>query len=391
MDDHREQDRRRAIERYQKGESPTAISISLGYSTRWFYKWLKRYRAVGESDWFRDGSRQPHHSPGRTRWEIEEIVKMVRLRLYNEGRFCGAQAIRWEMEDLTVWPLPSLRTINRILARAELTNRRTGRYEPKGKAYPKLKADRPGQAHQTDFVGPLYLQGGLRFYSLNSVDLATGRCVMEPVLTRSAQATVDAFWASWIRLGLPQNQQVDNEMSFYGSPRHPRGMGPLIRLGLLHGIEVWFIPVREPWRNGVVEKFNDIWKDRFLRRVDLGSETELRKENLAFEERHNARYRYSKLGGKTPAQALGATKAKLSFPTKHKPPQCPLPKPETGRYHLMRFVRSDGRLNIFGETFPAPPEAIYEYVRLTIDVERQCLGVFLDDKQIDEHNYTMRK
>ncbi len=389
MQDQYEWDRLRAIERYLKGESPTAISGSLGYSTQWFYKWLKRYQA-GDADWFRDRSRQPHTSPGRTKWEIEEIVKMVRLSLYNEGRFCGAQAIRWEMEDLSARPLPSLRTINRILSRAQLTHRRTGRYEPKGKAYPKLKADRPGQAHQTDYVGPLYLHGGFRFYSLHSVDLATGRCVVEPVVTRNPQTTVDAFWASWIRLGMPQNQQVDNEMSFYGSPAYPRGMGALIRLGLLHGVEVWFIPMAEPWRNGVVEKFNNIWRDKFLQRVDLASESELRTENLAFEERHNTRYRYSKLGGKTPAQALESSNVKLRFPTKTKPPQHPLPKPETGLYHLVRFVRSEGQLNIFGEMFPSPPEATYEYVRLTIDVERQRLGVFLDDKQIDEHSYLLR-
>jgi len=390
MYDRTERDRCRAIERYREGESPATISVSLGYSAPWFYKWLKRFK-TGDPDWFREGSRQPHLSPARTSREIEDIVTMVRLSLYNDGRFCGAQAMRWEMEELCVRPLPSLRTINRILTRAGLTHRRTGRYEPKGKAYPKLKAERPGEVHQTDYVGPRYLRGGLRFYSLNSVDVATGRCTSEPVLTRAAQATVNAFWASWVRLGMPRHQQVDNEMSFYGSPRHPRAMGPLIRLSLLHRIEVWFIPMSEPWRNGVVEKFNDLWQDKFLRRVELVSEVELRAENLAFEERHNGRYRYSKLGGKTPAQALEASRAELRFPPERKAPRCPLPKPETGRYHLIRFVRSEGRLNVFGEMFPAPPEAIYEYVRLTIDVEHQRLGVFLDGKQIDEHSYSLRR
>jgi transposase InsO family protein len=40
-------------------------------------------------------------------------------------------------------------------------------------------------------------------------------------------------------------------------------MGPLIRLCLHHGVEPWFIPVSEPWRNGVVEKFNDHYQVRF--------------------------------------------------------------------------------------------------------------------------------
>jgi len=41
----------------------------------------------------------------------------VRLNLYNRDLFCGAQAILWEVEELGIKPLPSLRTINRILSR----------------------------------------------------------------------------------------------------------------------------------------------------------------------------------------------------------------------------------------------------------------------------------
>ena len=82
---------------------------------------------------------------------------------------------------------------------------------------------------------------------------------------------------------------------------------------------------------------------------------------------------------------------KLRFPPESRAQLHPLPIPESGRYHLVRFVRSKGQLNVFGEMFPAPPEAMYEYVQLTIDVERQRLGVFLDDKQIDEHEYLLRK
>lgn len=390
MEDQAERDRRRAIERHLKGEAPRAIAASMGYSAQWLYKWVARFNS-GDPEWFRSASRRPRESPRRTQIEIEAAIKVVRGELEREGRFFGDQAIRWELEDLGIRPLPSLRTINRILDRAGLTRPRRGRYLPKGKKYPTLRGDQPGEAHQTDFVGPLYLRGGFRYYSLNSVDLATGRCASEPMRVKTAQATLDAFWASWIRLGMPRHQQVDNEMTFYGSPRHPRGMGPLIRLSLMLGIEVWFIPMREPWRNGVVEKFNHHWEDRFLRRVELTSETDLRRQNLGFEGRHNGRYRYSKLGGKTPTEALRLSGSTLRFPATEVPPRHPLPKPQTGRYHLIRFIRSDGFLNVFGELFPAPPEAIYEYVRLTIDVERERLGVFLADLQIDEHPYRLTR
>ena len=86
------------------------------------------------------------------------------------------------------------------------------------------------EVHQIDYVGPCFLKGPVRFYSLNSVDLATGRCAISPVLSKAGQYTLDAIWSSWCRLGIPQNVQVDNELVFYGSRQYPRRMGILIRL-----------------------------------------------------------------------------------------------------------------------------------------------------------------
>jgi hypothetical protein len=116
------------------------------------------------------------HATNRTSLEIEEVVKMIRLNLYNQDLFCGAQAILWALEDLGVKPLPSLRMINRILNRNELTHRRTGKYEPKGTSYPKFPALLPNQTHQMDLVGPCYLTGPLRFYGINVIDAATASC-----------------------------------------------------------------------------------------------------------------------------------------------------------------------------------------------------------------------
>jgi len=189
--------------------------------------------------------------------------------------FGGGQAIRWELEEKEVQPLPSLSAISRILCRRDLTHRRTGRYEPKGKAYPVLPALFSNQTHQADRVGPCYLTGPIRFYSVNSVDRAI-RYGIEPMPSRAAQSVLDAVYAVWKRMGIPDNLQVDNEMAFFGSPVHPRGMGSLIRLCLLYGVDLWFILPAEPWRNGVVEKFNDHYRQKFLAKVTMASMTQLR-------------------------------------------------------------------------------------------------------------------
>jgi len=64
-----------------------------------------------------------------TRKEIKEIVKMIRLELYNSGLFCGTKAIKNKMEDDDIEPVPSESTIGRILSRNGLTYGRTGFYE----------------------------------------------------------------------------------------------------------------------------------------------------------------------------------------------------------------------------------------------------------------------
>ncbi len=61
--------------------------------------------------------------------EIKEIVKMIRLELYNKGLFCGAKAIKNKMEADDIEPAPSESTIGRILSRNGLTHGRTGFYE----------------------------------------------------------------------------------------------------------------------------------------------------------------------------------------------------------------------------------------------------------------------
>ena len=61
-------------------------------------------------------------------YEIEQIVVMERLHLYNHGLPCGAKVIRRILESEGVEPLPSVSTIGRILSRNYLTHNRTGYY-----------------------------------------------------------------------------------------------------------------------------------------------------------------------------------------------------------------------------------------------------------------------
>lgn len=66
-------DRQRAMRRHAKGESRASIYRSLGYSPRWFFKWLRRYR-TGDDQWFQERSHRPRTQPQRTTPDFETLV-----------------------------------------------------------------------------------------------------------------------------------------------------------------------------------------------------------------------------------------------------------------------------------------------------------------------------
>ena len=89
-------------------------------------------------------------------------------------------------------------------------------------------------------------------------------------------------------------------------------------------------------------------------------------------------------------KVLGERNPALRFPDVDKISGSWREKPETDRYHLVRLIRSDLRINIFNKLFPVPPELEYEYVVATIDVKEQKLKLFSNKKQFEQFDYRMR-
>ena len=376
-------ERQQAVQRYRRGESATEICASLGRSVRWLYKWLER--AESEGEWWTERPRGRHGRGNRSSPEIESLVVHTREQLEREDTFHGAQSIAWELDEAQV-PRPSIATINRILKRHGLVEKASRRRPPKGRKYPAPAATHAGSVHQSDFVGPRYLRGPVRFYSLNSLDVATARCATVPLAGRSNELVIPALWETWMRLGIPKIQQFDNELVFFGSRLHPRGLSQVLRLCLMHDVEPLFIPPAEPWRNGVVEKFNDHWQQKVLAHP-ITSLDELEKRSIEFDARHNSRWRYRKNGGLTPNQVLARGPHPVRMPPELTPPPSQLPRPTRGRYHFIRFVRSDQELDIFGQKFRLPPETAHEYVQATADIATQQLEVRLDGQIVETFDY----
>ena len=352
--------RREAVRRRLAGESPAEIARSLGRSRQWVAKWVRRQEG-GDGDWAAGAKRGPERAPHRTATELEALVLAVRERLVaNPWAQVGAEAIAWELRKLGAEP-PPRRTIERILARGGATRRRSSRRrEPKGVPYPEVTVERPGELHQADLVGPRHLGGGVRFYALNAVDLASHSCGIEIIPDCSDEQVAAALVSLWGRLGLPVRLQLDNGGPFVA----PKGLGLVVRTCLHQGVTPRFVPAREPWRNGTVEHFNDTFDKRFFRQERFSSLPHLKERALAFETFHNGNHRYRATNGRTPAESAQESKQRRPRPMA----ELPGGWPGSGRVEFVRFIRSDRKLRLLGRAITMPESVVYEYLTAVLDL-----------------------
>lgn len=372
--------RKKAIRRHLNGEKPARIWDDLGRSERWFYKWLQRYRENGP-EWFRTRSRAPNNVANKTDPKIEHLIVETREKLENQKYAqIGSLAIKWSLSQLGV-EVPSTRTIERILRRHNKTDG-SNTYEPKGTNYPAVPANRPGDLHQIDFVGPRHIRGDGRFYCLNVMDIASHRAAITPSRRHRASDVTSALIGTWRRMPLPEHAQMDNAMYFRGSNRYPRSFGLVVRLCLHLGVTPVFIPIQEPWRNGCIERFQDTFDKTFFRGQKFEDFKHLQREAPVFERFHNRNHRYRPCDGRTPNETEASHQ---------NIPAClrddfELPKQlfiEPGEIHLVRLIRSDRKLDVFGIDFPMPKSVIHEYVTAIIDTDSQVMSVTHDETVIE--------
>lgn len=116
--------RRSAIERYLNGESPKSIYEDLDRTKQWFFKWLRRYQS-GDPNWYASRSRAPKRKPKETSQATRDQIVQIRKRLQRQSfAQVGVSAIKWELHKIGA-PLPSDRTINRVLRQEGLIKKKS--------------------------------------------------------------------------------------------------------------------------------------------------------------------------------------------------------------------------------------------------------------------------
>jgi len=124
-----EQRRQRAIDRYLAGDPIEDICQALACSKSWLYKWRERSLAPDPS-WSAARSRRPRTTPTTTPQRIAQVVVALRQTLAQQGHDCGATAIQQALAQQGIEPVPSQRTLYRILHRYAKEVIETNHYPP---------------------------------------------------------------------------------------------------------------------------------------------------------------------------------------------------------------------------------------------------------------------
>ncbi len=220
------------------------------------------------------------------------------------------------------------------------------------------------------------------------MDIFSHQVYIESQRTKEDRQVASSLLRCWKAIGPPDFLLLDNELSFRGSNKYPRSPGLVIRLCLYFDIQPVFVPIREPWRIGVIEKFNDTYNKKFFRRQWFNSYSHLKRQSKNFQRFHNQHHRYSCLKGKTPLEVIRNSNFKpVTIGANTKLPQ--LDEVPDGNIILIRFIRSNRLLDIFGEKFKVSKNLVYSYVKAVVVTQIGLLQLYLGDELVETFEYQL--
>jgi len=375
--------RKEAVRRRRGGESAEEIAAALGRTARWVRKWVVRAEEeASDVGWATGRSRAPHRSPTRAPEELRRLIVDARMRLEANPRAqYGPLAVAWELRRVGVDPIPNRWIIEREIARAGLARprRRSAGYVSKGVPFPTPPPPEPGEVHQIDMVGPRHLQGGVEFHALNLLDVGSHEAASEILPSPRPNLMATGLIGMWSRVGIPLAAQFDNHSNFRGGiPPASASFGPVVATCLDLGVVPRFIPLREPWRNGVVERFNDVWDKSFFRTERFADLDHLRMENASFIAFHNVQHRYAAHGGASPAE-IWRSRPRFLLESDYRAPSR---LPAKGWIEAIRYVRSNGLVDLWGKRIVLEPDHRHAYVTAVIGVRTKHVTVVTTDGDV---------
>lgn len=402
--------RYKAIQLHKTGYGFNKILQLVQRGRGWLSKWLKRFKEHGLKG-LKDKSRTPKRIWRKTSGRMVKKILSIRAELESHKTHrsafagIGAEVIHWELTQRKVKEVPSIPTIERILSRHGKTGRVKTKRNNNNQPYPYFKAEKMGDLHQTDIVGPRHLRGPkgvTRFYSFHTVDVGGHTAFTSQFTDKQTISFCRHLIETWRFMGVPSVSQRDNEMSATGGGRYPDSISQVIRLHLLLGIHLVFIPQGEPGRNASVESFNQLWQERVIRRHDCPTLTVLRK----ISERFLRYYHYEK-----PHRSLTQKEHGTRFPVilrdrlwkslRHLSKSFTIERCIDSNGHLnipiakgkvsfIRKVDSHGRIEVNGAACFIRKKLERQYIIATIFTHRKRLVVKQDNKVIKSFSFPIK-
>jgi len=114
----------------------------------------------------------------------------------------------------------------------------------------------------------------------------------------------------------------------------------------------------------------------------------LKRQSENFQRFHNKHHRYSCLKGKTPLEEIQKNGFKpIKIVGNKKLPD--LDTVPDGNIILIRFIRSDQLLDIFGEEFKVSKNLAYSYIKAVIVTQIGSLQIYFGDDLVETFDYQL--
>ena len=351
----------------RRGQSLHAVARQFGVGFATVAHWVQRAKGhrLDRVDWSERPS-TPHHTR-RTKTSLEDLVLKTRTELaHSDLGAVGAEIIRQTLLGQGVASVPSVRTINRILARrGALDGRRRTRRPapPKGWYLPDV-AGAQAELDSFDIVEGLVLKDGPQVEVLNGVSLHGGLVVSWPTASPvTAQMTVTSLVEHWRAVGLPGYAQFDNDMIFHGTYRYPDALGRVLRLCLSLGVVPVLVPPREMGFQAMIESYNGWWQSKVWSRWQPANLEDLQQCSG----RHVRALRQHR------AARIEAAPDRRPFPVTWK---LNLKMRPWGRMVYLRRTNGQGEVTLLGQTWRVSQVWPNRLVRCEVNLEKDKIHFF---------------
>jgi hypothetical protein len=346
----------------RQGNSLRSVAKQFRVSLRTVQVWVARTKGqrLDRIDWS-DQPRGGRREACSTSAQTEDLIVRLRKELKESsalGDF-GALAIREELQRGRVKPLPSVRTIGRILLRRGVLdgrNRVRRPPPPPGWYLPRVAAHN-AELESFDFVEGLVIRGGTDVMVFNGMSLHGGLCSSWVESSWTAKRTVQSLVAHWQEHGLPTYAQFDNDTIFQGAHQWPNTFGRVTRMCLQLGVIPVFAPPRETGFQAAIESYNGRWQAKVWRRFEHDSLHTLRGHSD----------RYVEAARKRSAARRDGAPSRKSFPEDW---ELDLQTPLKGTVIFLRRTNNQGVADLLGQSFPVDPTWPNRLIRAEVDLTR---------------------